>query len=61
MRPDHDAGGGSMADVVCAVCGGKIGDDDDAYTHIEHAGEAYPICGKACAEGFKTEPDKYAK
>lgn len=50
-----------MADVVCAVCGGKIGDDDDAYTHIEHAGEAYPICGKACVEGFRKEPDKYAK
>ncbi len=48
-------------DIVCAVCGAKIGSDDDAYTHIEHGAEAYPVCGKACAENFAKEPDKYSK
>lgn len=47
--------------VVCAVCGQTIGSDDDAYAHAEHAGEVYPICGRACLEQFQKEPVKYAK
>jgi YHS domain-containing protein len=46
-------------DVKCAVCGASMS-YDDAYGSVEHAGEMYQVCCRACMERFNEEPAKYA-
>jgi YHS domain-containing protein len=49
----------SSDDVKCAVCDAAMS-YDDAYGSVEHAGETYQVCCRACMERFKQEPEKYA-
>ena len=53
---------GHMNTLICRTCGCslvRLGISPAATTMHEHQGEHYPFCCTACAEVFRTDPERY--
>jgi Cu+-exporting ATPase len=46
--------------AVDPVCGMQV-DEENAAVGLEHEGEAYYFCSRACMQKFEDDPGAYAK